>query len=111
VAATLSRRLDDSCDNLSNLALSHVAARVARLILHTGQAYGTHVGKNVDLDIPLTQQEIADMVGAARQTVSSILSALKHEGVISMSRRHIRIENEERLRELAERNGAREPRT
>lgn len=102
VAATLSRRLDDACDNFSNLAVAHVAARVARLILYVGRCYGTHVGKGVNLDVPLTQQEIADMVGAARQTVNGILNSLYQEGVISESHKHLRIENQARLKKLAE---------
>ena len=101
VAATLSRRLDDACDQYSNLAVAHVAARVARLILYVGRCYGTPMGKGVYLDVPLTQQEIADMVGAARQTVNSILNSLYQEGVISESHKHLRIENEMELRKLA----------
>lgn len=101
VAATLSRRLEDACENYSNLAVAHVAARVARLILYVGRCYGTPVGKGVNLDVPLTQQEIADMVGAARQTVSSILNSLYQEGVISESHKHLRIENEAELKKLA----------
>lgn len=101
VAATLSRRLEDACENYSNLAVAHVAARVARLILYVGRCYGTPVGKGVNLDVPLTQQEIADMVGAARQTVSSILNSLYQEGVISESHKHLRIENEAALMKLA----------
>lgn len=101
VAATLSRRLDDACDHYSNLAVAHVAARVARLILYVGRCYGTPTGKGVNLDVPLTQQEIADMVGAARQTVNSILNSLYQDGVISESHKHLRIENEAELKKLA----------
>lgn len=102
VAATLSRRLDDACDHYSNLAVAHVAARVARLILYVGRCYGTQIDKSVKLDVPLTQQEIADMVGAARQTVNCILNSLYQDGVISESHKHLRIENEAELRKLAE---------
>lgn len=106
IAATLSRRLDDACDHYSNLAVAHVAARVARLILYVGRCYGTQVDKGVNLDVPLTQQEIADMVGAARQTVNSILNSLYQEGVVTESHKHLRIENEAELRKLAESKAA-----
>lgn len=101
VIEILAERLDEMCDNLSNLAVAHVASRVARIILHIGQCYGTQVGHTVDLDIPLTQQEIADMAGAARQTVSSILNTLKNDGVISVTQKHLRIEDAKRLTDLA----------
>lgn len=101
VIEILARRLDDMCDNFSNLAATHVASRVAHIILHIGRCYGTQVGHTVDLDIPLTQQEIADMAGAARQTVSSILNSLKNDGVISVTQKHLRIEDIKRLTDLA----------
>lgn len=101
VAATLSRRLDDAYDQYSNLAVTHVAARVARLILYVGRCYGTPVDKGVNLDVPLTQQEIADMVGAARQTVNYILNSLYQDGVITESHKHLRIEDEEALKKIA----------
>lgn len=101
VAATLSRHLDEACDHYSNLAVANVTARVARLILYVGRCYGTRVDKGVRLDVPLTQQEIADMVGAARQTVNSILNSFYHDGVITESHKHLRIENEMALAKLA----------
>ena len=104
VAEILSRRLSESCAKLSSLALTHVPSRVACLILNVGRCYGTLIGKGVDLNVPFSQQEIADMVGAARQTVSGILTTLKLEGVISVSQKHIRIENIEQLKKLAASN-------
>lgn len=101
VAEILSRRLNESCDKLSKLSLTQVASRIAYLILNIGQCYGTHTGNGIDLNVPFSQQEIADMVGAVRQTVSGILTKLRLEGVISVSHKHIRIENIEQLRKLA----------
>jgi len=101
VAEILSVRLNESCDKLSKLSLTQVASRIAYLILNIGQCYGTHIGNGIDLNVPFSQQEIADMVGAARQTVSGIINTFKLDGVISVSNKHIRIENIEQLRKLA----------
>jgi CRP/FNR family transcriptional regulator, cyclic AMP receptor protein len=101
VAETLSQRLNESCDKLSKFSLTQVASRIAYLILNVGQCYGTHIGNGVDLNVPFSQQEIADMVGAARQTVSGIINTFKLDGVISVSHKHIRIEDIEKLRKLA----------
>ena len=62
------------------------------------------VGKEVFLNIPLTHQEIADMVGTSRQTVTSVLSSLKRQGVLSIDNRRIHIESEELLNELTHGN-------
>ncbi len=101
VVGMLARRLDDTCGIFSNLAMAHVPSRVACLLLHMGGCYGEHDGHGVKLNTPLTQQEIADMVGAARQTVSSILATLKERGVISEFNKRLRIENAAELQDIA----------
>lgn len=101
IIETLSLRLDESRQKLINLTSVNMAARVARIVLHMTACYGTHVGKAVELGVPLTQQEVADMVGGARQTVSAILAGLKNEGVLSITNKLIRIENQARLEEVA----------
>lgn len=101
VAEILARRLNETCEKLSVLSLSQVPSRVAHLILNVGQCYGTYVGSGVELNVPFSQQEIADMVGAARQTVSGIINELKLDGVISVSQKFIRIENIDKLKNLA----------
>ena len=61
--------------NVSSLALMHVYGRVARILLQQAeQKDGEMVTGRI------TQQEIADMVGASRAMVSRILKDLK-EGV------------------------------
>lgn len=102
IAEILAQRLNETCEKLSILSLSQVAARVAYLILNVGQCYGTYVGGGVELNVPFSQQEIADMVGAARQTVSGILNELKLDRVISVSHKFIRIENIEKLKHIAQ---------
>ncbi len=101
IAQILSQRLDDVSDKLSYLTLTDTTARVARLILHCYRCYGLHGTKPMDIGVPLSQQEIADMVGVARQTISGILHAFKIQGLLSVSLKHIRIENESRLLALA----------
>ena len=65
------------------------------------KGYGRRDGHVIHLDIPLTHQEIADMVGTTRQTVTSTLSRLKRQGVLSIDTHRIDIESEELLSDLA----------
>ena len=101
IIETLSYRLDESRHKLINLTSTNMAARVARIVLHMTTCHGTHVGNAMELGVPLTQQEVADMVGGARQTVSAILNTLKTEGILSITNKRIRIEDQERLAEIA----------
>ena len=99
----LSSRLRVLGEMFVNLVSDDVSTRIAKLILRLSARYGTRVGKEVFLNIPLTHQEIADMVGTSRQTVTTTLSALKRQGVLSIDNRRIHIESEELLSELTQR--------
>lgn len=97
----LSSRLRGLSDVMVNLVADDVDTRVAKLILRLGARYGRREGRVIHLDIPLTHQEIADMVGTTRQTVTSALSRLKRQGVLSIDTHRIQIESEELLTGLA----------
>lgn len=73
--------------NVSSLALLDVYGRVARVLLE--QAEEQEDGEMVTEK--LTQQEIADMVGASRAMVSRILKDLKAGGYISVAKKRITI--------------------
>ncbi|MBI3371032.1 MAG: Crp/Fnr family transcriptional regulator [Betaproteobacteria bacterium] len=98
----LSSRLRVLGEMFVNLVSDDVNTRVAKLILRLSARYGTRVGREVFLNIPLTHQEIADMVGTSRQTVTSALGAFKRQGVLSIDNRRIHIESEELLNELTQ---------
>ncbi len=72
--------------NVSSLALLDVYGRVARILLDQSEEQG-----DVLVTEKLTQQEIADMVGASRAMVSRILKDLKEGGYISIEKKHITI--------------------
>ncbi len=93
----LSSRLRGLSDVLVNLVADDVHTRIAKLILRLGARYGRRDGRVIHLDIPLTHQEIADMVGTTRQTVTSTLSRLKKQGVLSIDTHRIDIQSEELL--------------
>jgi len=80
--------------NVSNLALLDVYGRVARVLLE--QAKEQESGEMVTAQ--LTQQQIADMVGASRAMVSRILKDLKLGGYISIDKKRISIHQKLPLR-------------
>jgi CRP/FNR family cyclic AMP-dependent transcriptional regulator len=81
-------RARDATDNVKNLALLDVYGRVARLLLN--MAVEAEDGK---LRIPekITQQEIAERVGASRDMVSRIFRDLTVGGYISVENRIVTI--------------------
>ena len=86
--STLIDRARIATDNVKNLALMDVYGRVARLLLSLAKDEGT--GKLV---VPerMTQQDIADRVGASRDMISRIFKDLTIGGYVTIENRTITI--------------------
>jgi CRP/FNR family cyclic AMP-dependent transcriptional regulator len=80
-------RIQDLTEEVSSLALDDVYNRVARVLHKHAEA----VGDKMVTD-KLTQQDIANRVGATREMVHRILKELKTGGYISIEGKHITIE-------------------
>lgn len=93
VIELLSGRLRELGDMLLNLASDDVSSRVMKLITRLAARYGRAHGDGVYLDIPLTHQEMADMIGTSRQTVTTVLGGLKKKGILRTEQRTIFIQN------------------
>jgi CRP-like cAMP-binding protein len=63
-----------------------VSARLARMFLRLGQRFGNVSDDNVNITLPLTHENFASMVGAARETTTALLSEMRSEGVIHGTR-------------------------
>ncbi|UEO01274.1 Crp/Fnr family transcriptional regulator [Acidiferrobacter thiooxydans] len=82
-------------DMLVNLVNDDVNTRITKLILRLSACYGVRIGQEIHLNIRMTHQEIADMVGSSRQTVTKILGQLQGNGLLSIRNRRIRIQGPE----------------
>jgi len=90
----LSRRVEELIALVEDFSFRHVSGRVAKILLeYTGSAGGENPR--------LTQQEIAAIIGTAREMVGRSLKNLEGEGAIKMERNRIIITNKETLKEIA----------
>ena len=87
----LTHRVRHLTDNVRSLALLDVYGRVAKTLL----SLATESGDELIIDMKLTQQDIANRVGASREMVAKILKDLSTGGYISID--HKRITINERL--------------
>jgi CRP/FNR family cyclic AMP-dependent transcriptional regulator len=97
---TMTARLGILTNTLVSLAADDASIRIAKLVLHLGLHHGTRRGGEIELEVPLTHQEIGNMAGTNRQTVTRVLGRMKNKGILSIARRHIRIDSEEKLNRL-----------
>lgn len=98
----LACRLRNLGNIIQSLVANDVNERVAQLVLRLAASHGhkTHNG-DVCLDIRLTHQEMANMIGTTRQSVTSALNALKRLGVLRFEDHRICIASERLLCETA----------
>lgn len=81
----LTRRVRDLTQNVKSLALMDVYGRIANTLIQLSTTEGTRI----ITEIPLTQQEIANRVGASREMVAKILKDLETGGYIKIEKRKI----------------------
>ncbi|MFP4020814.1 MAG: Crp/Fnr family transcriptional regulator [bacterium] len=85
----MSHRLRRAQENVRDLALKDSSAKVAGLLIFLAEKYGKQKKDKVVLDISLTQQELASMIGSSRETVSRVLGQFEGEDLIKTSRKKI----------------------
>jgi len=93
----LASRLRVVCEMLLNVSSDDVLTRLIKLITRLNGIYGKQLARESYLDIHLTHQEIADMIGASRQTVTTTLGDLRRQGVLRIEGHYIHIPDPERL--------------
>lgn len=99
----LSCRLRTLGDMLINLTADDVSTRVVKLLTRLSARYGKHANdSDLYLDIRLTHQEIAEMIGTSRQTVTSILGELKRKGLLHIENHVIHIHRRDLLERLVD---------
>lgn len=83
----LSTRLKDLYSLSEKIALADVKYRILYLLLKLSEKTGRRKNEWQTIDMKLTHQDIANMIGATRETTSAVMSQLKKEGVIKRGQR------------------------
>lgn len=101
----LSARVRALGHTLGGLASDNVETRIARLLMRFAAiASRTRCSSGVDgelcVNVRLRHQDIANLIGASRQTVTTTLLRLRKIGAVRMVDQHIHIVQAERLRGL-----------
>ncbi len=103
VIRILARRLRAAEQEIEDLALRNVPGRLSALLLRLAEAYGLQNDRGIRLSFRLTHQDLAQMIGSTRETVTIIMSRFQDDGLIAVERRTLIILDCERLRAVAQR--------
>ncbi|MGI8478325.1 MAG: Crp/Fnr family transcriptional regulator [Gaiellaceae bacterium] len=96
----LARRITEQA---SDLVFLDLAGRVAKCLVHLAERDGHVEGSTTVLELPLTQSELAEMVGGSQQSVNQILKAFETRGFLELRARQVAILDLESLRHRGER--------
>jgi CRP-like cAMP-binding protein len=83
------------------LGTRSAAQRLAQLLVLMGECDGMARPEGIVVSRTLTQEDLAKMVGATRQWVSSTLERFRQDGLVEVTSTRILIRNLRRLRSLA----------
>jgi CRP-like cAMP-binding protein len=93
----LARRLRRTNNALADLIFTDVPGRVAKALLQLARQFGQQDGPNLRVTHDLTQEELAQLVGASRETVNKALADFGHRGWLRLEGKSVIILDPERL--------------
>jgi CRP/FNR family transcriptional regulator, cyclic AMP receptor protein len=103
VSRLLARRVDELSAQLLEAMYDPLERRVVRRLTALTVTFGADPSAPVGpVTIPLTQDELAELVGGTRPSVNQVLRRFVDEGVLELSRGRIIVIDADRLRKLGD---------
>jgi len=93
----LSQRLRRTNEAVGDLVFSDVPGRVAKALIDLGDRFGKTTAEGLLVNHDLTQEELAQLVGASRETVNKALADFAGRGWLKLDGRSVLITDVERL--------------
>ncbi len=97
----LAHRLRRTSETMSDLVFADVPGRVAKALLELGEKFGSKSGTGLSVHHDLTQEELAQLVGASRETVNKALADFASRGWIRLETRSVELLDLARLSKRA----------
>ncbi|GGM73338.1 transcriptional regulator [Thermopolyspora flexuosa] len=93
----LAQRLRRTNDVIADLVFTDVPGRVAKQLLDLAERFGQKTEEGVRVHHDLTQEELAQLVGASRETVNKALADFAQRGWLRIEAKAVLILDKERL--------------
>jgi CRP-like cAMP-binding protein len=87
------------------MSTQQVEQRIAHALLRLAKQSGRKVDHGIEIDFPISRQDIAQMTGTTLHTVSRTLSGWEQSGLIESGRQRIVLREPHKIFLLAERGG------
>ena len=93
----IARRLRRTNNIVADLIFTDVPGRVAKALLNLSKQFGQQEGDNLRVTHDLTQEELAKLVGASRETVNKALADFAQRSWLRLEGKSVVILDKERL--------------
>jgi CRP-like cAMP-binding protein len=78
----ISGQVSDALTLLDDFRGRDVASRLARVLVRFSKEYGVPTEHGVRIELPVTHQDLANMIGTARETVSRNMARFRQQGYV-----------------------------
>jgi len=85
----LAEHVQEFQQRFTEIATQRVERRLARMILRLAHQTGVKTSRGIEVNLPLSRQDLAEMIGTTLYTVSRTLSHWESQGLIHTSREQI----------------------
>ena len=97
----LAQRLRRANDVMADLVFTDVPGRVAKALLDLADRFGEQTAEGLEVHHDLTQEELAQLVGASRETANKALADFAARGWLTLSAKSVLIIDADRLAKRA----------
>lgn len=91
-------RLRQANEQIYDLTFLDVRSRTVKTIHRLSEQYGTAKPAGMLINIKLTHQQLANMVGTVRESVTKVLQDLQEDGIITIDKKYILVKAPEELK-------------
>ncbi|MEK8131136.1 Crp/Fnr family transcriptional regulator [Paenibacillus filicis] len=97
---TTMERLRKANEQIYDLTFLDVRTRIIKTIFKLSEQYGQTKASGTLINIKLTHQQLANLVGTVRESVTKVLQELQEDRIISINKKYISVRNVEALKKL-----------
>jgi CRP-like cAMP-binding protein len=94
---TVGDRVSEMNTRIVEMSTQHVEQRIARALLRLVNQSGKRTEEGIEINFPITRQDVSEMTGTTLHTVSRLLSAWEKGGVVRSKRKKIIVSDAHQL--------------
>jgi CRP-like cAMP-binding protein len=97
IVRSIGPRLRKAHDMMTRLSSGRVEERIAAVLFILADSYGQKTEGGIEIEVPLTRHDIAEMAGTTTETAIRVLSRWQKEDVVTTDRHRITLVNQDAL--------------